>query len=222
MDEFFKHAVSYVLYKISITSEKTGKCFQSFLEHLSTNQQECSNVVYLDILDEYTDNKDTILNSLALLQEKLGVGTSVLHLGVVGDGKTYDHLHSLKVEYGKELNWLIPLPGDWHILKNYQEVIMKVYFDGGLRQAAKKAGYSDGILNSIGGCGKFKRTHEFILKAWESILRIFQSHFIANNVEGKTVAEQITTTLTTHSKNHVPDIASIFKLITHLCEDEGK
>ena len=32
----------------------------------------------------------------------------------------------LKVEYDKELSWLIPLPGDWHILKNYQEVLLKV------------------------------------------------------------------------------------------------
>lgn len=99
---------------------------------------------------------------------------------------------------------------------------MKVYFDGGLKQAAKKAGYSDGVLNSIVGCRKFKRTHKFIPKACESILRIFQSQFIANNVEGKTVAEQIITTLTTHSKNQVSDIASIFKLITHLCQDKGK
>ena len=116
--------------------------------------------------------KKTILNSLALLQEKLKIGTSVKYLGVVGDGKTYDHLHSLKVEYGEELNWLIPLPGDWHILKNYQEVIMKVYFDGGLREAAKWAGYTNGVLNSIGSCSKFKRTHKFILKVWESVLSI--------------------------------------------------
>ena len=226
MSSLFCNSLSYLLYKISVqeaTPEKTGKGFQSFLEISSnpTTEQECSNVVYLDILDEYADNKDTILNTLALLQERLEIGTSVTHLGVVGDGKTYDHLHALKVEYGEELNWLIPLPGDWHILKNYQEVIMKVYFDGGLQEAAKQAGYSDGVLNSIGGCGKFKRTHEFILKLWESIMRIFLSDFVSKNANGKTVAEHIKSTLKTHSNNENINISPLFKLMIHLCEDEG-
>lgn len=48
---------------------------------------------------------------------------------------------------------------------------MKAYFDGGLRDTAKKAGYTEEILNSIAACGKFKRTNKFLLKAWESILK---------------------------------------------------
>ena len=132
MSSFFHNALSYMLYKASVQEtipEKTGICFQSFLEasFKPTTEQECSNVVYLDILNEYADNKDTILNTLALLQERLEIGTNVKYSGVVGDGKTYNHLHALKVEYGEELNWLIPLPGDWHILKNYQEVMVKVF-----------------------------------------------------------------------------------------------
>ena len=227
MNNLLQHALSYMLYKSLVQQtepEKTGKCFQTFLEASSkpTTEQESSNVIYMDILDEYADNKDTILNTLALLQERLEIGTTSNYLGVVGDGKTYDHLHSLKVEYGEELNWLIPLPGDWHILKNYQEVLMKVYFDGGLRDAAKQAGYSEGSLNSIGACGKFKRTNDFILKAWESVLRIFLSEFVANSENGKMVAEQIKEVLSTHSTDEEPDVSSLFKLMVHLCEDEGK
>lgn len=59
-------------------------------------ETECSNVICLEILDEYADNKDTILNTLALLQEKLQIETTSNYLGAVGDGKTYDHLHTLK------------------------------------------------------------------------------------------------------------------------------
>jgi hypothetical protein len=114
----------------------------------------------LDIIDEYADNKDTILNTLALLQEKLEVGSKIKYLGVVGDGKTYDHLHALKVEYDKELSWLVPLPGDWHILNNYQEVLLKVYFEGDLKDMSKLAGYSEGILNSINWRGQQVQTQQ--------------------------------------------------------------
>ena len=29
-------------------------------------------------------------------------------------------LHSLKDEYGDELRWVIPYPGDFHVLMNFQ------------------------------------------------------------------------------------------------------
>ena len=176
----------------------------------------------LDTLDQYADNKDTILDTLALLQDKLEVGTKTKYLAVVGNGKTYDHLHALKVEYGQELKWLIPLPGDWHILKNYQEVLFKVYFDGGLREVAKQPGYSDGILNSIGGCSKFKRSHEFILKAWEAILRTFLAHFVTNNSVAREVAQQIKEILAVEPTDNEPSATSLFALMLGVCEDEGK
>ena len=40
---------------------------------------------------------------------------------VVGDAKTYDLLQSVCVEYGHHLKWLLPFPGDWHVLFNYQK-----------------------------------------------------------------------------------------------------
>ena len=36
-------------------------------------------------------------------------------LVVEGDGKFYEILKSLQFEYGEELNWVIPYPGDWHM-----------------------------------------------------------------------------------------------------------
>ena len=56
------------------------------------SQSEQSNVVYTDILDDYADNKDTILHTLSVLRDKLQVGTKLNYLGVVDDRKTYDHL----------------------------------------------------------------------------------------------------------------------------------
>ena len=41
-------------------------------------------------------------------------------LPVAGDAKTYNHLRSLKTEHADDLKWLLPMPGDWHTLQNYQ------------------------------------------------------------------------------------------------------
>ena len=130
MSSFFHNALSYMLYKASVQEtipEKIGIYFQSFLEasFKPTTEQECSNVVYLDILNEYADNKDTILNTLALLQERLEIGTSVKY--IFRSGGRWKNLQSLARSQSGVWRGVIPLPGDWHILKNYQEVMMKVF-----------------------------------------------------------------------------------------------
>jgi hypothetical protein len=48
---------------------------------------------------------------------------------IVGDGKSYDHLIKLKSEYGSNLDWVLPYPGDWHILKNVLQIANDVNCD---------------------------------------------------------------------------------------------
>ena len=43
---------------------------------------------------------------------------------VVGHAKTYDHLISLKVEFEKELDWIIYVICDFHIFCDYQHILM--------------------------------------------------------------------------------------------------
>ena len=69
------------------------------------------------MLDETADKKDTVLNVLNILYEQFQVGVFCDHVVVVGDGKSYDLVIKLKAEYGTALNWVLPYPGDWHILK---------------------------------------------------------------------------------------------------------
>ena len=69
-----------------------------------------------------------------------------------------DCMQSLRAEYRNESTWLIIFPGDWHFLKNFQEVLTKVYFDAGLSQLASASGY---LPKSVGT--NFKRTHRFLL-----------------------------------------------------------
>ena len=58
---------------------------------------------------------------------------------VVGDCKTYEHLRKLKYEYGTDLEWLIPFPGDWHTCKTFQKILMKIYWNVGLKNIAEKS-----------------------------------------------------------------------------------
>ena len=92
-----------------------------------------------------------------------------------GDQATYERLQSIKTEYSNVLSWMIPFPGNWHFLKNFQEVLIKIYFDAGLCELAKASGYQP---NSI-GCN-FKRTHHFLLETWESLYRHFLHMFLSN------------------------------------------
>jgi len=51
---------------------------------------------------------------------------------IVGDAKTYNILQDIRHEYKSQLRWLIPFPGDWHGLYNFQKALLKPYTDAGL------------------------------------------------------------------------------------------
>ena len=74
-----------------------------------------------------------------------------------------------------ELKWVVPYPGDWHALMNYQKALMKPYFDAGLKSMAEACGYPTA---SIKQCTQFKRTHLFIIEAWEALYRTMLIKFI--------------------------------------------
>lgn len=68
---------------------------------------------------------------------------------------------------------MLPFPGDWHILYNYQKVLLKIYGDAGLLQLAKVAGHRSETLKSLAQASHFKRTHHFILQSFEAIYCLF-------------------------------------------------
>ena len=109
------------------------------------------------------------------LHQKYIVEQNRQWLLVEGDNKVYEILLALKYEYGEELQWVLPYPGDWHLLKNYQYALIKPYFDAGLKALAKAAGYPVAAIQS---CGQFKRTHHLILEAWEACYRTLLKKFM--------------------------------------------
>ena len=71
----------------------------------------------------------------------------------LSQAKLYEILKCLSFEYGEDLNWLIPYPGDFYLLLNFQKALMKPYFDAGLKATAQKARYP---LAAIQTCSQFK------------------------------------------------------------------
>ena len=51
------------------------------------------------------------------------------------------HTNTFNILYMEKLNWVIPFPGDFHMLSNYQEVLMRIYWDAGLKDIAGESGY---------------------------------------------------------------------------------
>ena len=140
---------------------------------------------YLKLLGENADCKDTIKNVLDQLYIEMGVNIRIKYLVVVGDGKTYDHLVALKKQYQSDLEWMLPYPGDWHIIKNYQRVIMKIYADAGLKELLNKfhkGQTAAAVLNAT----NFRKTHNFITQSWEAIYRyeiqLFLNHLLQDYV----------------------------------------
>ena len=162
-----------------ITPSNTFLDLQSYMHVISQSETEKSNVVYLQVLDAKSDSKDTLMQILYDLHQRFIKKQNKEYLTVEGDAKLYEVLHSLKYEYGDELRWLLLYPGDWHTLKNYQIALMKAYFDVGLKDLAHAAGYP---VQAIQTCSKFKRTHYFLLEAWEALYRNMLKLFLESTI----------------------------------------
>ncbi len=168
----------YMLHTVATAKSVSESPFMSIQDYFSLTRvthTERSQVVYLEVMDAVADNKDTIIQMLHDLHQEFICDRSMQWLVVEGDAKVYDILQALKFEYGDEMKWLIPYPGDWHMLKNFQPALMKAYYDAGLKSLAKAAGYP---LAAIKGCGQFKRTHHFLLEAWEAVYRAMLTTFL--------------------------------------------
>ena len=83
---------------------------------------------------------------------------------LVGDGKTYHHLMTVKRQYGQVLETLLIFLGDWHTL-------MKICYKAGLKELAQASGYRGATLKSLELCSSYQRTHLFFMQVWEVLYR---------------------------------------------------
>jgi hypothetical protein len=92
---------------------------------------------------------------------------------------------------------LLIFPGDWHLLKNYQEVLMKQYFHSGLKDNAMETGFKSSTLASLESCSNFRRTHNFLLQVWEAIYRqiIAMSKVNSDNTINESIIDSLSDVL---------------------------
>ena len=155
-----------------------------FLSRSHCHETEESKYVYLGLVDENADSKVTMENMLSRIYNSMGVGKHLEHVLVVGDGKTYDYLIKLKQEHPEGLKWLLPFPGDWHMLKNFGSVLMKIYSEAGLKELVQKFHRGSTATSVLTG-GNFEKTFQFLTQCWEAFYRyeinLFFSH---TNISG--------------------------------------
>ncbi len=154
-----------------------------------TTDCEQSNVVYVEILSDKADSQATLVKVLGRLYKIIIIDLRQKWLLVVGDAKTFDLLQNIRYQYGDHMKWLIPFPGDWHILYNYQPALMKPYVDAGLAKLAEVSGHRSETLTSLVQCSHFKRTHNFLLQAFEAFYRYFISLYLSHKA-GSSSSEQ--------------------------------
>ena len=188
-----KEVFAYFFQKCKLPKSDSGEVLKPLREFmLPTPAQladhDSSTIYYMEILDENADSEETMSQVAEILIEKFS-SASQKWVILVGDGKTYEHLLKVKRLYGSALENLLIFPGDWHVLKNFQPVIMKAYYHAGLREIAKECGYRAETLNSLEKCSHFKRTHSFLMQVWEAMYLEMVHAFI-------TVAPQFTDLLT--------------------------
>ena len=95
----------------------------------------------MELVNENPDSDDTMTLVAEDLMDKLGPNVQDGWVMIVGDGKTYQHLANIKETYPTTFEKLLIFPGDWHILKNFQPVLMKLYYHAGLKELAQKSGF---------------------------------------------------------------------------------
>lgn len=165
MKQLHAHSVQ----KLSV--DKVLSDIRVFLCSEQHEQSTPSQLYYMELVDENPDCEETMALVAEDLLDKFETQINGGWVMLVGDGKTYQHLRKIKRQYGNSLEKLLIFPGDWHTLKTYQETIMKAYYSAGLREIAQECGFHSMTLSSLESCSNFKRTHNFLLQAWEALYR---------------------------------------------------
>ena len=125
-----KDVFHYILLKQTQPNQEGILPFSAELYTTAKERQGGVQWVHVQI-SERADSKDAFITVMRNLPP-----TSVFQFRKGGPlllvSPRYTAFYTLCVE-----RWLLPFPGDWHVLFNYQKLILEAYSDVGLVQPAK-------------------------------------------------------------------------------------
>ena len=104
----------YTLQKLAAARNQQAYIdFQAYFGLINNhNPPESSNVAYLSVIDQKVDDKLTLIEIMNRLHDDFITKLNKRWLLLETDGAVYHKIQSIKTEYGEELSWLIPFPGD--------------------------------------------------------------------------------------------------------------
>ena len=85
----------------------------------------------------------------------------------------HDLPQDIRAEYGIHLRWLLPFPGDWHLLCNYHIALMKAHADAEFRELGGVSGHRAEAVTSL---TNFRTTHNLLLQTYEGLASILSLH----------------------------------------------
>ena len=134
------------------------------------NRKSCekANVVYLSVINEHADKQETIKYAIDEIDELFHKSGKLEHVVICGDAKIYDHVTSLKEQYGNDLDWVIPFIGDLHVLMSLEKALMKIYWSSGLSTLGKRF-HKGSQFTCLENGYSHKKTQAFLLQVWEAL-----------------------------------------------------
>ncbi len=122
------------------------------------------NISYARVSCAQASNINDVCQYLTQLKSDLNIGK----LGypnkcvVSGDQQTFSLMKGLIAKYPSTFDWIIPAPGDWHLMKLSSEIIRDLLWDGGLHHLGKLVGHHKEIY-------KWKDIHNVLTSLHESL-----------------------------------------------------
>ena len=123
------------------------------------------NVAYATVKTAQSAKTNDVANYLHDLKKDLKIGEQGYPEQVVlgGDQQTYAIVKNLLKKFPSTFSWIVPVPGDWHLLKNAAETLRDLLWDGGLNELAKACGHHKDIC-------QWKDIHNVLCGVHEGLL----------------------------------------------------
>ncbi len=209
----FQHSVEKYVSSMYF-DEMVVPCIKGKLIIESPNKNpERSTFKYHDILSLSADKVETVKGVLDNLRAIFTINGEIRNVLVTGDQKVFRHLKELKETYKDIYDFVYPFIGDFHVLLNYQDVLINcLYYKAGLEELCKCFHQEGSTAQMIETSKHFKHRNRFLKHVYEAIYRVQIDQFFRyrecgstdNQLTNENIFEQVKETIS-HLKDYFKD-----------------